>query len=407
MTRATIRGRLDRAMLALFALLVTSCGLLGDAGDGSLARPGEVLFVRAERRAELAALPPSLRAAWCGSPSLAALAAAAASPVAELDDGEDRPDPSAQPFARAIMAASAASFGLSDPVARGVLADLLERWASATALDVGGSRPTANRRYALARTLLPTIVAFWLIRDPLQPRPAEERVAAWLDALVREDARRQETAGERSARNNHFYLHASVQMAWGALTGDAKRFALGSLAYRQALRDMRADGSLPLETRRGARALWYQRHAIASLVLIAEMAAVQGHDLYGLEIDGRSIHRAIGFLLDAIADPRRVERYAAANEKPGPEPDWRRQDLGFLKRRGHGRHYMAWAEIYAARFPDRPEARRLVTLLRETDPNFRPMVDDYGGGNTTCFFAKLGRTVQTSDPSRQIFRHVT
>ena len=36
---------------------------------------------------------------------------------------------------------------------------------------------------------------------------------------------------------------------------------------------MRPDGSLPLETRRGARALWYQRHAIASLVVIAEIAA--------------------------------------------------------------------------------------------------------------------------------------
>ena len=49
---------------------------------------------------------------------------------------------------------------------------------------------------------------------------------------------------------------------------------------------------------------------------------------------------------------------------------------------------MAWVEIYAARFPDRPESKRLLALLARTDPDFRPMIDDYSGGATTCFFAR-------------------
>ena len=151
---------------------------------------------------------------------------------------------------------------------------------------------------------------------------------------------------------------------------------------------MRPDGSLPLETRRGARALWYQRHAIASLVVIAEIAALQGVDLYGYRVDGRDLHLGLRFLLDGIDDPSRVWPYAAANDKPGPQPDYRHQDLGFLEPRGHGRHYMAWAEIYLARFPLRPESRRLTTLL--TKPGFRPMLDDYSGGDTTCMFAPAG-----------------
>ena len=80
---------------------------------------------------------------------------------------------------------------------------------------------------------------------------------------------------------------------------------------------MRADGSLPLETARGARALWYQRHAIASLVAIAEIAAVQGYDLYALSADGRSLHQAVEFLARGLAEPALVLPYAAANEKPG------------------------------------------------------------------------------------------
>jgi hypothetical protein len=49
---------------------------------------------------------------------------------------------------------------------------------------------------------------------------------------------------------------------------------------------------------------------------------------------------------------------------------------------------MAWAEIYLARFPERPESARLLDLLTRAEPDFRPMVDDYGGGNTTCLFAR-------------------
>ena len=189
-------------------------------------------------------------------------------------------------------------------------------------------------------------------------------------------------------RNNHHYLRGSVDMAWGALTGDDRRFQAGIEAYRDALADMRPDGSLPLETERGARALWYQRHAIASLVVIAEIAANQGLDLYGLQTDGRDIHGAIRFLLDAIEEPAKVLPYAAANSNPGIESGPGDQDLSFLDQRGHDRHYMAWVEIYAARFPDRPESKRLLALLARTDPDFRPMIDDYSGGATTCFFAR-------------------
>jgi poly(beta-D-mannuronate) lyase len=109
------------------------------------------------------------------------------------------------------------------------------------------------------------------------------------------------------------------------------------------------------------------------------MAATQGLDLYGREVDGKTVHRAVGFVLDAIAEPGRLRPYVEAGGLD--------QDLGFLERRGHGRHYMAWAEIYLARFPERPESARLLDLLTRVEPDFRPMVDDYSGGNTTCFFA--------------------
>jgi poly(beta-D-mannuronate) lyase len=296
-----------------------------------------------------------------------------------------RPDSASEPFALAVMTDGAAALA-GDPWANRDLVELLDDWATARALT-RTVRPTANISYALDRTLLPTIVAFSLVReDPGVDQARIDRIRAWLKNVLK--LRRSPVTGEVTAHNNHHLLRASVDMAWGALTNDTTNFEHGIAAYVEALRQMRADGSLPLETARGARALWYQRHAVASLVVIAQMAAVQGIDLFGLQVDGRDLHLAIDFLLDGIERPERVWPYAAANDNPGVERSYRDQDLGFVAPRGHERHYMAWAEIYMARFPDRAESRRLLAVLKAADPDFRPMVDEYSGGNTTCYFAQ-------------------
>jgi poly(beta-D-mannuronate) lyase len=119
---------------------------------------------------------------------------------------------------------------------------------------------------------------------------------------------------------------------------------------------------------------------------MAEIASVQGIDLYGRSVDGKSLHDAVGFLVRAADEPELVLPYAQENQNAGTSQDWREQDLSFLQVRGHGRHYMAWAEPYRARFPQRSEAKALTALLDRWDPNFQPAIDDYSGGNMSCFF---------------------
>lgn len=351
-------------------------------------RPGPVLVDAARQRRRLAALPPEERVARCGVhagewPEI--------DPVPALvPQADGRPDGDAQPMALLMMEAGAAYLADADPsAAHDAVVETLDRWAGADAL-LAFESSDSNLYYALDRALLPTLVTWSLVRsDSAVSERRRRRIDGWLERLViaRGPMRPARSATDDTTRNNHAYLAASVDMAWGALMGDGDAFRRGPAAYRMAVRDMRLDGSLPQETSRGARALWYQRHALASLTVIAEMAAVQGHDLYGYSLDGRSLHRAIRFLLDAIDRPSIVARYALANHKPGPERDPAAQDLGFLRRRGTVRHYMAWVELYAARFPDRDETRRLLGLLARQDQPFRPMVDDYSGGATSCFVA--------------------
>lgn len=363
-------------MLALIALFVTSCGEAptrsgapSQRSQAGVSQPGTVLASTRQRGAALAALPAALVATWC--PPYDGRPVALVSHLRSLPDG---PDTSAQPFALAVMEDTGATLaGNHDAAAR--LSHLLDRWARQDALRPSGP-PDVNRNYALDRALLPTLVAVAVLeRNAAFGQAERARVLTWLKSLI--DARPRPASATVTRRNNHHYLRGSVDAAWGALTGDEASFASGLQAFRDGIDEIQPDGSLPLEARRGEMALWYQRHALASLVVIAEIAANQGIDLYGYRAGDRDVHTAVRFLVEAIDEPGLVEPYAGTPE----------QDLTFLERRGHQRNYMAWAEIYAARFPDRPESARLLELVRRADPDFRPMIDDYSGGNTTCLFA--------------------
>ncbi|GBD44092.1 Polysaccharide lyase [bacterium HR40] len=353
----------------------------------TLAHPGEVLFVRDERLAQLRRLEPGAREQLCGAQESTWPSYRARTTVRRVEGygGDEK----SEPFAWAVMRAAADAFGTGDGEAKAALVGLLRRWADGRALTKLEADDPASH-YVVERTLLPTIVAYGLVvrDDPEVPAETRALIDDWLAGLV---ARTREyrirlRSEDISARNNHAYLAASVLIAWGALVGDPGLVETAVAVYRRAIVDMRPDGSLPLETMRGARALWYQRHAIASLVTIAQIAEVQGIDLWDYRVGERDIHRAVQFLLDAIADPKLVWPYAQQNVNPGPSSNWLVQDLGFLKRRGHGRHYMAWAEIYMARFPEREESQRLASVLARFEPEFRPMIDEYSGGNTSCFF---------------------
>lgn len=356
------------------------------ADEIALIRPGDTVFVRADRLAELEAAGPEFRAAVCGAE---VAKWRTHEPITRVISPEEYGiDTRAEPFAHTVMRAAAAAFGTDDAKARHALIRLLRRWAKGRALTVF-DRAQESNFYTVERTLLPVIVAWSLVRDhPDVPAEDGGLISTWIDRLIVERIRpNQKPLADPLAVNNHTYLSASVDMAWGALRGDPSAFRRGIELYRLAIAQMRDDGSLPRETERGARALWYQRHAIASLVAIAEMAAVQGLDLYGYQFEGRDLHRAVAFLLAAVEDQTIVWPYAQADVNPGPSTNWMAQDLGFMRRRGHGRHYMGWAEAYMRRFPHRPEALELARLLLKWDPTPRPMVDDYSGGDTTCFYA--------------------
>jgi len=269
-----------------------------------------------------------------------------------------------------------------DTASEASLRDLLLAWARAKALE--RTEAGSDAEHALKRALLPTVAAYSVLHRGLD-EAQRQSLAGWISSLVRRIDRGAETAGDGGS---HGHMAASILIAWGAATGDDALHAKGYERYRSILAQARSDGSLAPDVRRGARALWFTRQTLASLTVMAEVAATRGADLYGIREGEANFDRVLSYLLNAIAEPNVVMAYASEGDILGGELDFRRQELGFLSKRGNGRHLMAWAEPVQAR--DRPglATRRLKSLYARSLRLDRPLIDEAVGGNATCFWGR-------------------
>ncbi|HZA91812.1 MAG TPA: hypothetical protein VE420_04220, partial [Gemmatimonadales bacterium] len=122
--------------------------------------------------------------------------------------------------------------------------------------------------------------------------------------------------------------------------------------------------------------------------VMAEVAATRGTDLYNLRAGEVNFDRIASYLLNGIVEPNVVMAYASENYIPGGETDARRQDLGFMTKRSNGRHYMAWIEPLMARDRAGLATKRLKALFVRNIRSDRPLVDEFVGGNATCFWGR-------------------
>ncbi len=258
---------------------------------------------------------------------------------------------------------------------------LLE-WANANAL--AQTQEVHDAYYALKRGLLPIIVSYTIVKDDMSTEQ-RKKIEGWIDPLVRKVDHK--FNGDVDM-NNHRYLADSVLALWGNVVGDSGLYNKGAERFKIALDQMQADGSLPLETRRGARALWYTRQSIDDLTLIAEVYHRNGDDsLYNMVKDGKSLPLMTNYFVSAVRAPLVILPEAAQNYIPGPSEDFMNQDMDVLKRRGGRRHYMAFSHLYISHYgPTEFSSARLNALMQETAFKELPLIDDYIGGNATCFW---------------------
>jgi uncharacterized protein (TIGR03437 family) len=185
-----------------------------------------------------------------------------------------------------------------------------------------------------------------------------------------------------------YYADADL-MANAIRRSDHAGFAWGIQRFYGALSQMRADGSFPLAAQLSACSATYSDVDLLHLVKMAEMAATQGYDLYGMSVDGKTFETAIEFLLDAYQNPSLLYQYSKAGGgacfegNPGDPPDF---SIVFGPA---SLDNLAWAEPYIARFPFSATAARLRNILGS---NIKaqpfPLMHAYTGLNASCAFRK-------------------
>lgn len=126
---------------------------------------------------------------------------------------------------------------------------------------------------------------------------------------------------------NHWGSSASAVMSVGSFTAKEKLFSAGVKQWDVTIGTIKNDGSLPHESARGSRAMWYTGLTIGKLMRIAETARQQGLDLYSRKSNGRSIHDAVEFYIDAIEKHEMNWKYAKHNKSSGGNISYKNQEV--------------------------------------------------------------------------------
>lgn len=155
--------------------------------------------------------------------------------------------------------------------------------------------------------------------------------------------------GAGDGHNNLTYWGALGVSAAGIASQRRDLFDWGVGVYKQALKQIAQDGTLPLELDRAAMALHYHLFAVAPLVMIAELGQCNGLDLY--DEDNGALHRLVKRTAEGLVNPAYfAHRTHIAQQMPSNLDG----------------SVIGWAVPYQARYPN-PVLASLLGKASSTD----------------------------------------
>jgi poly(beta-D-mannuronate) lyase len=168
------------------------------------------------------------------------------------------------------------------------------------------------------------------------------------------------------AHNNHAYW-AGLAAASCAIAGDDRAlFDWGAAQYHMAMTDLTPEGFLPLELKRGARALGYHAMSLDALTMLAELLEANASRPY--DDGGGALHRLVATVAKGYLDPQIFARASDSQQEA---------NASFAD------YHLSWAELYHARFGTvrpLPELERILAA-------HRPIGDRDLGGDVSLMLA--------------------
>lgn len=211
----------------------------------------------------------------------------------------------------------------------------IDAWARGDAMSDLGTRQSA---LSSTRIVAGMGMAFLSVRPYAEATGFDSSaIQSWFKARARDFIAVYSEGDRGSNRSNHRYWGGFAVAAAGVVADDRELLDWGVESFRIGVCQVDAQGALPLELKRAKKARDYHLHAIAPLVMIAELAEANGSDAYAL-CDG-AMHRLVKFALTSVGDPDAIEDLTGEKQVKMPTDD------GAI--RGDR---LAWVEPYFKRF---------------------------------------------------------
>ena len=236
-------------------------------------------------------------------------------------------------YLNAVTAAADLSLTGPTPAERRAAARCALDWLSAWARGGAwlGRMATDQSEYQRKWDLAGLSLAYLKVKRAA--RPSERAlVESWLGRIA--TTARAVFDDPRHQRNNHWYWLGLGLAGTALATGEDRWWAEARRIMQDAAREIRADGALPRELARGARAVHYHAFSVMPLVILAGLGASRGEDWYGIE--GGALHRLVALTISGLRDPTIFERLAGVAQEPSA-----------------GSSGTGWLPLYTRRFPDR------------------------------------------------------
>ena len=245
---------------------------------------------------------------------------------------------------------------------------IILEWAKADAAKRTGPSDHEGRHWNDTLTVnlyiaSPMLAAYSFVKQVIDvPSEEDQIIKKWFMKIVKKNKhlmydqiykKNTQAIGVPKRAHNHALSSAISHMELGVLLNDEKLFRKAFKNFEAAIKYQRKDGSLPIEVRRGGRAMFYQGRAMNALAVIAIIAENQGYNIWDYEYKGKNYHNLVRFFIDFTENNEIVFKYAKEMKSPGPAKDYKIQDLN------RSSSNWGWLYAYVTRFPDHDNTKRI------------------------------------------------
>ena len=245
---------------------------------------------------------------------------------------------------------------------------ILLDWANADAAKRTGPSDEEGKHWNDTLTVnlfvsSPMMAAYSFAKQVIDvPKDQDKKIKGWFKKIVKKNnhlmyGKTYDYGGARGTpkrAHNHALSSAVAHMELGVLMSDDKTFRKAFKNFEAAIKYSRKDGSLPIETRRGGRAMFYQARAMNALAVIAMIAENQGYNIWEYNHKGKDFHNLVKFFIDVLENNELIFEYAKESRHPGPAKNYKKQDLKRSTSSNWG-----WLYAYASRYPDHENIKRI------------------------------------------------